>query len=77
MSVLFRVTYYFDNSRFTSSDYFRNDTSNFAIREGYYAGGTVVMLIFCGIGGWLTGYALFWKVVITHEKVEYHSSFSE
>ena len=47
----------------------------FAIREGYYAGGTVVMLIFCGIGGWLTGYALFWKVVITHEKVEYHSSF--
>ena len=47
----------------------------FAIREGYYAGGSVVMLIFCGIGGWLTGYALFWKVVITHEKVEYHSSF--
>ena len=27
------VTYYFDNSRFTSSDYFRNDTSNFLLFE--------------------------------------------
>ena len=33
------------------------------------------MIIFGGMCSWLTGYSLFWKVVINHEKVEYHSSF--
>lgn len=26
------------------------------------------------MGGWLSGFALFWKVIINHEKVEFHSS---
>ena len=45
------------------------------IREGDYLWGLVGITYLGGIGGWLTGYSLFWKVVINHEKVEYHSSF--
>lgn len=30
--------------------------------------------MFGGMGGWLSGFALFWKVIINHEKVEFHSS---
>ena len=46
-----------------------------AIREGDYIWGIIGMIIFGGMCSWLTGYSLFWKVVINHEKVEYHSSF--
>ena len=46
-----------------------------AIREGDYIWGIIGMIIFGGMCSWLTGYSLFWKVVIDHEKVEYHSSF--
>ena len=46
-----------------------------AIREGEYLWGIIGMIIFGGMCSWLTGYSLFWKVVINHEKVEYHSSF--
>ena len=45
------------------------------IREGDYLWGLVGITYLGGIGGWLTGYSLFWKVVIDHEKVEYHSLF--
>lgn len=45
------------------------------IREGDYLWGLVGITYLGGIGGWLTGYSSFWKVVINHEKVEYHSSF--
>ena len=46
-----------------------------AIREGDYIWGIIGMIIFGGMCSWLTGYSLFWKVVIDHEKVEYHSLF--
>ena len=45
-----------------------------AIERGLYRG-IIGMIIFGGMCSWLTGYSLFWKVVIDHEKVEYHSLF--
>ena len=45
-----------------------------AIREGEYLWGIIGMIMFGGMGGWLSGFALFWKVIINHEKVEFHSS---
>lgn len=48
-----------------------------AIREGDYIWGIIGMIIFGGMCSWLTGYSLFWKVVIDHEKVEYHCNLLE
>lgn len=46
-----------------------------AIREGDYIWGIIGMIIFGGMCSWLTGYALFWRVIVDHEKVRYHSLF--
>ena len=45
-----------------------------AIQEGEYLWGIIGIIMFGGMGGWLSGFALFWKVIINHEKVEFHSS---
>ena len=40
-----------------------------AIREGEYLWGIIGIIMFGGMGGWLSGFALFWKVKIVRAHV--------